>query len=253
MGFDVTVFDVEIELEEKMLGTVPKNKEVYATYIAAKGKEILAKEAAKRKAVPHASGIDSDGEGGVDGEAAAAVATLVDEEVETVQDLEERAWTGFHKDQDGYFLYDYAVKGFLCEAGRTLKESGLVKQIQDKCKRYLFVKPRKIRLPVEGKLDVLERPLRALTPLGPRTTVVRSDVIPEGTKIAFQLHLLKGGGLTKGIIEEILSYGQYIGIGQWRTASWGRFAVLKFQEVKKARKAKEPEEAEEVEGAEEEE
>jgi hypothetical protein len=109
MGFDLTIFDVEIELEEQLLGTVPKNKEVYATFIAQKGKELAAKEAAKRKAVPHASGIDSDGEGGVDGEMAGAVATLIDEEVETVQDLEERAWTSFHKDADGYFLYDYAV------------------------------------------------------------------------------------------------------------------------------------------------
>jgi hypothetical protein len=124
-----------------------------------------------------------------------------------------------------------ACKGFLCEAGRTLKESGMVKQIQDKVKRYLFVKPRKIRLPGD-KLEVLERPLRALTPQGPRTTVVRSDVIPAGTHIAFQLHLLKGGGLTKSIIEEILSYGQYIGLGQWRTASWGRFILLKFKEAK---------------------
>ena len=53
--------------------------------------------------------------------------------------MEERGWTGFHKDEQGSFIYNYTLKGFLCEAARTLKEWGVVKQLQDKFKRHCFV------------------------------------------------------------------------------------------------------------------
>ncbi len=235
---DMDVFTVRIGLLEDLLGTVPKNKSVYGSYIAAKGRELMEKEQAK--GIPHASGAELNG----DGKAATA---LLEEEVETIQEIEDRGHTGFHEDEDGPFLFDYQFKGFLGESARTLKEHGKgekkLKQLQDKFKRYVFVHPRRIRLPRPGRVEgfqgkpllvvtdkgiVCERPLRAQTAQGPRVTVVRSDVILAGAELTCTLRVLSGGGITRGCIEDVLAYGQFIGLGQWRGAGFGRFEVLEL-------------------------
>ena len=186
---------IQLKLKEDLLGTIPKNKDVYATFIASK----------------------------------CADKGLAEEEVATVQSIEERGWTGFHQDEEGFFIYDYAIKGFLCEAARTIKTFGTLKQLQDKFKRYAFIRERRVRLP-EPKA-YLERPLRALTPMGPRVTVVRSDKVPAGTVLDFHLDILDASGISEGCVKEVLSYGQFVGLGQWRTGSYGRFEVVKFEEV----------------------
>lgn len=179
----------------------------------------------------------------------------------------------FHVDpKDGPFLFDYAVKGFLKEAARTLREydpskkdgdeeaddpaaqeddeeedkpkkkakSTSIKQLQDKVSRYVFVFPRKVffyprgaDLPrdKEGNIlfDNMERPLRAQTAQGPRVTVVRSDLIPADTEFSFQLHVLKGGQISKPILENIFQYGNYQGLGQWRSGGYGRFDLVKLE------------------------
>ena len=77
------------------------------------------------------------------------------------------------------------------DEGMWLLNQPPVKQLQDKVKRYCFVRPRKVRLPaIAGQL---ERPLRAQTAQGPRVTVVRSDIVPAGSCISFELHVLRGG------------------------------------------------------------
>ncbi len=159
-------------------------------------------------------------------------------------DIEEKGWTGFCSDGDGPFLFDYVLKGYLSEAARTLKEADGVKQLQDKFKRYVFVRPRYVRLPKPGRVEdfrgkpmlaltdkgiVCERPLRAQTAQGPRVTVVRSDVILSGGEISFSLDVLKGGSVSAGIIRDVLDYGQYLGLGQWRSGGWGRFEVVDFR------------------------
>ncbi len=192
---NITKYEVEIELVEDMLGTVPKNKDVYKTFIASQ----------------------------------AVDAGLAEEEIATVQSLEEKGWTGFHKDDEGHFLYDYAVKGFLCESARTMKNYGAMKQLQDKFKRYVFVTPRRIRLPEPNK-EPLERPLRAMTAQGPRVALTRSDVIPAGTVLKFNVEIMDVVGIKLDLLKATLDYGKYIGLGQWRTGSYGRFAVNQIKE-----------------------
>ena len=191
-----SIYEVEIEITEDLLGTISKNKEVYATYIASKAAEIEQRE----------------------------------EEISTVTEIEERGWTGFHTDDKGPFLYDYVVKGFLCESARTLKQFGALKQLQDKFKRYVFVTPRRIRLPQIAEKP-LERPLRAMTAQGPRVTVTRSDVVTAGARLVFQVTILDGAGITQKCLEKVLDYGKYMGLGQWRSGGFGRFKVIRVDEV----------------------
>lgn len=230
------VFDVVLEITEDMLGTVPKDKKVYANYIAGKAKEIIDKAAGK--GVPQTDGEPVTSE---------AVDAKLAEEVETVQQVEEKGWTGFHTDEQGPFLYDYAIKGFLCEAARTVQaqvkgdkgakadeEAGTINQLGDKVKRFVFVAPRRVRLPAIAA-EPLERPLRAMTAQGPRVTVVRSDRVEAGARINFKIKVLDGGIPAKQVVKFIsmlFEYGEFCGLGQWRSGGAGRFTVVSMTEKK---------------------
>lgn len=188
-------YDIELRLEEDMLGTTPVSKEIYSKFIASKAP------------------TKEDGE----------------EEIATVQDLEERGWTSFMKDDDGYFIYNLMVKGFLKEAARATKQYGPLKQLKDKFERFTMVTPRKIRLP--NPAGCLERPLRAMTAQGPRVCLVKSDYVKAGTVLKFQLFVMEQSGITEACIAEVLSYGQLQGLGCWRSGSYGTVSVQLLEEA----------------------
>jgi len=181
----------QIELLEPMLGTITKDPEVYKTYIESKKPE----------------GID-------------------EEEYLTVQKVEEKGWTGFHEDETGLFIYDYMLKGFLKNAGNVLKESLKIKALRSKLDNYVFIKPRRIYLGQKESDGFLERPLRAMTQQGPRVTLARSDYINKGKILAFEILLLPHKEVTWKVIDELLAYGELMGLGQFRNGGYGRFKVV---------------------------
>ena len=189
--------EVTLEFTEAMLGTVPKNPDVYAKYIATKAPE------------------PENGE----------------KEIQTVEEIEEGGWTGFHADEKGLFIYDYMIKGFIKAACEVLQANGTLKKITAYKKwmdNLVFIFPRKIYFNKHNPDGVLERPLRAMTAMGPRVTLTRSDFIAAGSQISFEIEILNN---TKGIDEDIvktcLEFGAYVGLGQWRgSGGYGRFVVV---------------------------
>jgi hypothetical protein len=188
-------FDVEIELLEDQLGTVPKNKEVYTSYIANK----------------------------------VAIAGGVEAELESVQEMEEKGWTGFHVKNGKPFILNYMFKGFLKHAGNVLKGTGDITNLRDKIVKYVFIQPRELYFKNAGPGGTLERPLRAETPKGPRVTLAKSDTVPAGSTLSFQIEVLDNGPVSEAVLREILEYGKYCGLGQWRTAGYGAFKINKFK------------------------
>ena len=189
-----TNLNVVIELTSDMLGTVPKNKELYKTYLESKKPESLKTE---------------------------------DESI-TVEEIEERGWTGFHKDEQGLFIYSYMIMGFLKHSGNTLKDVVGIKALKSKLNNYCFVNPRRIYFNQDAPDGVLERSLRVMTMQGPRVTLTRSDYIKAGKKLDFAITLLNHKELTVDLIALLLEYGELIGLGQWRNGSYGRFKVIKI-------------------------
>jgi hypothetical protein len=185
---------VTIRLITPMLGTVPKDKEVYSTYIESKRPE-----------------------------------TGADIEAKTIQETEEKGWTGFHSDENGLFVYDYFVKGFIRYAGNVLKDELKIKALKSKLTDFLFVQPRRIYLGKTKPDGVLERPLRAQTMQGPRVTLARSDYVDEGTEIKFDILLLNHKEITVEKISMILDYGKLQGLGQFRNGGYGRFEVVEIK------------------------
>lgn len=188
---------VKLTLIEPMLGTVPKDKEIYKSYIATK----------------------------------APVPENGQEEVLTVGQVEEKGWTGFHRDESGIFIYDYMIKGFLKAAGNTLKSQLDMKAMASKVDTLVFVFPRKIH-PLKDKKKVaiphgvVERPLRCQTMQGPRVTLARSDFLEAGCTFEFNITVLDNDKkLSPKMVAELFEYGQFSGLGQFRNGSYGRFTA----------------------------
>lgn len=207
------IYGVEIELTEPMLGTVAKNPEIYKTFIESKKPPEIGEN-----------------------------------ESETVPVDERSGWTGFHEDKQGIFIYDYLFKGFLKYAANAMKEEIGIKALRKKVVDYVFVYPRRIHIPggldgtVEGAGnggfpslmkpdDNLERPLQGMTARGPRVSLARSDVINAGRKFKVEVRVLRESVISEKTLQAILDYGQYQGLGQWRTGGYGRFAYT-LSEVK---------------------
>lgn len=179
---------------EPILGTVPKDKAVYESYIASKTE--LVDEA-------------------------------LTEELATVPVSEEKGWTGFHEVDGQPILYDYVVKGFFKDACSMLRrvkgtKSAKVRAYKKIIDGLIFVEPRRIPFNLNGgEMDVLERPLRAHTAQGERVSLARSDTVPAGATLEFTITIL--GEVSEDLLREWLDYGRLRGLGQWRNSGWGRF------------------------------
>lgn len=198
--------EVKIRLIEPMLGTVAKDPEVYKSFIESKKPE----------------GIKGDESSTVD-------ERLLNE----ADEAEKKGWTGFHVDEKGLFIYDYMIKGFLKNAGNILKGQLDVTALKSKISNQVFVSPRKIHLGIKDPNGVLERPLRAQTPQGPRVSLVRSDTVGAGTEITFTMKWIKGNNISEKLLKTVLSYGELQGLGQWRNAGYGAFKVLSITKIGK--------------------
>lgn len=215
-----TMINVELTFTEPVLGTCPKDPKTYADYVASK--------IAKRKDL-------------TDEERAALNADEVTDAYNDIEAVEERGWTGFMEDDGKPYVFNYWVRGFLKSAIQSLMETGDLKKIgsyKTKIDRYVHIHPRKLffALPEGGKAGVIERPLRAMTAQGPRVTLARSDTMPVGTKLIFQIEVLKNGGkkdgdngVTVDVIREAFEFGRYEGMSQWRSGGYGQFEVTAFE------------------------
>jgi hypothetical protein len=187
-------YEIKLTLTEEMLGTIAKDPEVYKGYIANK---------------------------------AALTDEELAEELATVENIEEKGWTGFHMLDGQPLILDYVIKGFFKDAcgmlrrnpdNRSKKLTAYRKVIDG----LVFVKPRRIMLDLNGKeMGVNERPLRASTAQGERIALARSDTVPAGTTFQFKVIVL--GSVTTALLREWLNYGALRGLGQWRNAGFGTF------------------------------
>ena len=72
-----------------------------------------------------------------------------------------------------------------------------------------------------GRLGLCERPLRADTAQGPRVSVCRSETVPAGSVIEFDVAILSKELVP--YVEQWFDYGKLRGLGQWRNSGKGRF------------------------------
>lgn len=203
--------NIRLTFTRDVLGTICNDPEVHKKYIQAEARK----------------GADEATLGKLDAELAAL----------PPEDVMKLAVTRFYRDPQGCpSLADYQIKGFIKEAMETLlgiegagdHKIGKRKLSPFTCRglvdALVFVTPRWMPLADSGKpLQTLTRPLRAMTPQGPRVALATSELVPEGTSVAFTLTVLSDD-MVKWVTDA-LDYGALRGIGQWRNAGYGSFAV----------------------------
>jgi len=119
----------------------------------------------------------------------------------------------------------------LKEAAATTSKMHGVKNFKQKIDRLVFVFPRRVHFMRDGEFikspdGMVERPLRAMTMQGPRVTLARSDMLKEGATLKFEIELITNKeGVNKEFIFDLMTYGRFQGLGQWRNGSAGRFIV----------------------------
>lgn len=212
-------YELIFELTEPILGTIPKDRNVFENFVMDQAKTEVEKGRASE---------DAD---------------RVPEEVES------RGWTGFYEDEEGHpILMDYQFKGFLKNAGNILKDTFQstkskktkgettttavkgIANLRGHINDTVFLTPRHILL--AEKVDgVLERPLRAMTMQGPRVSLARSDRIDPGREYQFDIKVVQGSKVTEDVLRQLLSYGEVSGLLQWRNGGYGRFKVISFKKV----------------------
>lgn len=149
-------------------------------------------------------------------------------------DQQKRNLTVFLRDDGCVCICDYVIKGFLKEAIRVLKSQVKVANGASKIDNQVLITPAYLVFTRDGEeLDVadgdFERPLRAMTMQGPRVSVTASEYIEPDWSLEFTISLLAGEKTTRSealtfeVIETLLSYGEFKGLGQWRNAQNGRF------------------------------
>lgn len=193
---------IRITAIEEVLGSSPSNEDLLGTYIASKApnEELSAQEVENIKA----------------------------------QQAEDRV-TVFPKLPDGTpFVYDYQIKGMLKDSCKMLAKAGkagypggkacaAIKAYKQAIDGLIFVEPRCIPYNLHGlKMDHCERILRANTPMGERTSIAKSESVPEGSTIEFSVVCLDPA--LEKMVKECLDYGTMRGLGQWRNSGKGRFA-----------------------------
>lgn len=194
---------------QPLLGGVALDKEIFTKYIATKARD-FEKENAK-------------------------------EDVENVIDENEKV-TGFYRDVEtgNVIIKGYQIKGFMKEAAKALKDQLGLASCVSKIDNFVFIAEDNIPVMRGGEWikqpdNFLERPLRGETPQGPRVSLAKSEqicgdwFIDITVKVIENKKTAKSIALDMGVVEELLSYGQFKGLLQWRNAGYGSFRIEEIE------------------------
>jgi len=207
---------VRLTFTEPLLGTRSGNKELATEYQIAKHPDVKLVKDETSKTVEMEN------------------TEAVQDEIETVGEMIEKASTLFDRDENGVpFRWDYQFKGFFKEAALAMIETDTIKKEDLRKLRLtlytykrtigtqIFVKPRKILLMSPTEPISCERPLRGQTMRGERIALAKSEELPIGTTCEFQVICLNKK--LEPFVAQWLTYGELFGCGQWRSSGKGRF------------------------------
>lgn len=195
---------IRIELIDELLGTNPGRADIYERFIGQN-----APDAESRK-----------------------------EELEHLpaEEMVKNEMTVFLRDEEGnpaipcYHLYGQfkAACGYLRKVKGT--ESEKIKAYKKAIDGLIKVYPApddlrgriiSLHLPEGGEIGNCQRPLRAQTMQGERVALANSETVPAGTY--FECAICCWDDSLWPAIEEWLNYGQFNGLGQWRSSGKGAF------------------------------
>lgn len=254
-------YQVTLTLLRPQLGTNPLSAEVMNDHILARQRKLISENSKLQKAInKYLDALDIPGDR-VDIEVnlvieelermigrpfppedrAKLIAGTLEDLKETFAELDVKGTTVFFKDPATKhpMIGDHMVKGFLKAAAESIsrtqpKKMGTMLQSASytqsiinqhcSCEQPFLVFDCDIERDELGAPIYNQRSIRAMTAQGPRISLIRSESVPAGATLKFALRVLTGSPLTEEILRKLFDYGQLIGLGQWRNASYGSFS-----------------------------
>lgn len=257
----MTTYKIKIEFTREVLGTNPLDPHVLDTHIHQKQRELIMNMSKVNKEVNKYIDAVLPSKEKTDAELEAIVAKLesilgytLDEETremvlqgelgklkETFVELNMKGTTVFfwNTKERRPMIGDHQVYGFLKEAAeayaRTLKKKArgvcpdsisyshsCINQ-HVACRQKFITFSNDVMRYENGDANYLHRSLRAKTAQGPRVCLAKSERVPPGSTIEFDLDVMDGSPITLDVLKIWLDVGMFIGFGQWRSGGYGRF------------------------------
>lgn len=193
-------YAVEVKIRDKLLGGKPKTEKLIEGWLKTRGREqTLPKET---------------------------------QEIDTLEEEEKKAWTGFKKDEAGLYLDSYQIKGMIKEVVKVLKLAGKHRGLAGLIQSGFFVYPPRIYLKREKPDGFIEETAVVMGPRGPRSIIKRHDYV-EKVGLSFEIRFFNTRILTEKILKLILEAGEEVGLGTNRHqgGEFGRFELLSFKKI----------------------
>jgi len=158
------------------------------------------------------------------------LAEQVAEEVGATEAVE-RGYATFKQDENGLYYEARCVRAHIKDCASQLQGLLGIKAFKSKVANRVYVEPAKIYL---GKSEPDGNEIRivhAMTMKGPRSSLKTIDYVDKPV-LKFTLKVMDDGVIGQGILEAIFEYGGEHGMGQERSQDWGKYELVKLQEVK---------------------
>jgi len=177
---------------------------------------------------------------------------------EVAEEKEAKSWVGFKRDSDGnLFIEGRCIKAMLKEAanivkdivpnggrqkGKNAKSLTGVTAFKSKVADRVFVVEDRIYFVRDGNKinapdELEERPVHAMTPQGPRSSLKRTDILKD-VEVEFTIRRLATNDVPEPALYACLVYAQQIGLGADRSQSRGTMKDVEVEKIKTAEKPK---------------
>lgn len=205
------IYAVTIQVRDRVCGGMPRNKDLIANWVKA------------------STGYDDE-----------KTAKLIQEDADlVVNEVAEKSWIGFGKDEKGLLIPCRNVKAMLKQSasllGITKKKRGSKQILAEGLEVKAPDGGDRIHLGKEEPDGTDESAIHVMTAQGPRTALRRMDYVTKPL-IKFNVWVLKTAPqesrhIGENELVEILTHAQENGIGASRSQGEGKFDVVEFSKI----------------------
>lgn len=157
------------------------------------------------------------------------LAEQIAEEVGATEEVE-RGYATFKRDENGLYYEARCIRAHIKDCANQLQGLLHIKALKAKVANKVYVEPAKIYLGKKEPDGSETRIIHALTMKGPRSSLKTIDYVDKPT-LKFRLKVLEDGVIDRDILVSIFEYGGTHGAGQERNQDWGKYELVKLQEV----------------------
>lgn len=209
-------YEVELQFEDRFASALPKNpKELEDMFF---------------HRMPSEKSIEKREERGENIVPAEEMVERIKAEVQADEEAP-MGYATFKRDEGGLYYEARCVKSHMEDSAEQIRSLLDIRALRPKVKNRVYVKPQRIYLDKENPDGYEVKPVQAMTRRGPISTLKCIDYLLMPL-MKFRLKVLDDDVITKSILDAIFEYGGEHGMGQERGEDWGKYKVVKFEEVK---------------------